>query len=412
MDVRHRLWRRARDLDPLVADGALALALLLVSSWGLLTPGLLSAVLPALHSPPPTPSLIPLTALMIAPVVVRRRWPPTAFGLQVAAWTLAAFISNRIGITGGAVAALLLVAYSAGAYSAHRAVSLATVTVGSLALEVGPAVVSPGRFGRFLSPTSESNLLAAVVTVLVPVTAWLLGNAMRARRRHVAELEDRAVRMRRERESSLRAALAEERAHIARELHDVVAHGVSVMIIQAEAARRLVTCSPAQAAEALRTVSATGSDALGELEHLLRVLDAGDGQAELEPAPTLSSLERLLARMRATGVEVELHRAGRPRPLSRGVELTAYRVVQEALTNVLKHGGGARAELNLDYGPDGLRVEVVDDGRAASAAVGERGRGLLGMRERVAAYGGELETGPRPQGGYAVRAWLPLGERE
>jgi signal transduction histidine kinase len=399
-------------VDPLVADGAIALALLLVSSWGLLTPGLLSAVLPALPSPPPSPGLIPLTALMIAPVVVRRRWPLTAFALQVAAWTLAALLSNRLGITVGAVAALLVVAYSAGAYSAHRAASLATVAVGSLLLDVGPAVVSPERFWRFLNPTSESNLLTVVLTTLLLVTAWLSGNAMRARRRHVAELEDRAVRMQRERESSLRAALAEERAHIARELHDVVAHGVSVMIIQAEAARRLLTCSPARAAEALQTVSMTGSDALGELQHLLRVLDAGDGQAELEPAPTLSTLERLLARMRSTGVEVELHRAGRPRPLPRGLELTAYRVVQEALTNVLKHGGGARAEVHLDYGPDCLRVEVVDDGHAAPLAVGERGRGLLGMRERMAAYGGELETGPRPEGGYAVRAWLPLGERE
>jgi signal transduction histidine kinase len=235
---------------------------------------------------------------------------------------------------------------------------------------------------------------------------------MRAQRRHVAELEDRAVRMQRERESSLRAALAEERAHIARELHDVVAHGVSVMIIHAEAARRLLTRSPAGAAEALQTVSVTGSDALGELQHLLRVLDADDGQGELEPAPTLSTLERLLARMRAAEVQVELHRAGRPRPLPRGLELTAYRIVQEALTNVLKHGGGARAEVHLNYGPDYLRVEVVDDGRAASLAVDARGRGLLGMRERVAAYGGELETGPRPEGGYAVRAWLPLGERE
>jgi signal transduction histidine kinase len=214
-----------------------------------------------------------------------------------------------------------------------------------------------------------------------------------------------------EREASNRAAVAEERARIARELHDVVAHAVAVMIVQTEAARRLLTRDPVEAAGALRTVSATGAGALDELQHLLKILAARDGEpAELEPAPGLAALDPLLARIRATGTRVDFRQSGERRALPRGLDLTAYRIVQEALTNVLKHGAGAGAEVHLDYRPDHVLIEILDDGQATSVLPGTRGRGLLGMRERVATYGGDLDAGPRPGGGYAVRARLRLGD--
>jgi signal transduction histidine kinase len=240
-----------------------------------------------------------------------------------------------------------------------------------------------------------------------PLTAWLIGHAIRVHRRQVAALEERARRLEGEREATARAAVAEERARIARELHDVVAHGVSVMVVQAEAARRLLRRRPDQAEEALRTVSATGSEALAELQHLLGVLGDGERTAELEPAPGLRDLDSLVRRLQAAGLLVELHLDGEVRSLPRGVDLTAYRIVQEALTNVLKHAGTSRAEVRLRFAGDSLGIEVTDAGRAPAAADGG-GRGLVGMRQRVAAYGGQLESGPRSEGGYAVRVRLPL----
>jgi signal transduction histidine kinase len=179
------------------------------------------------------------------------------------------------------------------------------------------------------------------------------------------------------------------------------------MVVQAEAARRVLRRHPDQAEEALRTVSLNGSEALSELQHLLGVLGDDEKQPELEPAPGLGELDALVERVQSAGLVVELHLDGEVRSLSRGLDLTAYRIVQEALTNVLKHAGTARAEVRLLYDDDCLGIEVTDAGRASAKPNGT-GRGLVGMRERVAAYGGELQTGPRSEGGYAVRARLPL----
>jgi signal transduction histidine kinase len=180
------------------------------------------------------------------------------------------------------------------------------------------------------------------------------------------------------------------------------------MVVQAEAARRLLRRHPEQAEGALRTVSATGSEALTELQHLLGVLGDGERGPALEPTPGLGDLDTLVGRVQAAGLLVELHLEGDVRSLPRGLDLTAYRIVQEALTNVLKHAGTGRADVRLRYTDDWLGIEVTDTGRAAAPPSNGTGRGLVGMRERVSAYGGELQAGPRSEGGFGVRVRLPL----
>ena len=375
-------------------DTALALVLLAIAVFEVLSNPFDSVAVPA--------SWLPLVVLAIVPLAWRRRAPLPAFCVQVAAWVVTSAVSGHWGITLGTTVALLVGAYSTGAYSTRRAWSAVVVMVTGGILPVLMILFLPSlaRFRDTLSIYSDSQGLIVII-------AWLIGHSIRAQRRHVEGLIEHARRLEREQAAVARAAVVEERARIARELHDVVAHGVSVMVVQAEAARRLLRRRPEQAEEALRTVSATGTEALGELQHLLGILGSEDRSA-LEPAPGLGDLNGLLERLQSSGVAVEMRLEGEARSLPRGLDLTAYRIIQEALTNVLKHAGAARAEVRLRYSDDSLGIEVTDSGRAAARHSGSGGRGLVGMRERVAAYGGELETGPRAQGGFAVRARLPL----
>jgi signal transduction histidine kinase len=201
--------------------------------------------------------------------------------------------------------------------------------------------------------------------------------------------------------------VAEERGRIARELHDVVAHSVSVMVVQAQAGPRLLG-EPEQARGAFRSIEASGREALVELRRLLGILRTGDEHLAIGPQPGLGSLQSLVEQMREAGLPVELRVEGEPLQLPPGVDLSAYRIVQEALTNTLKHAGQAEAEVVVRYGASELELEVVDNGSGGAASVNGPGHGLIGMRERVALYGGELVTGTRNSGGYAVRARLPL----
>jgi len=203
-------------------------------------------------------------------------------------------------------------------------------------------------------------------------------------------------------------ALADERQRIARELHDVVAHSVSVMVVQTGAARTLLTRAPDQAAEALLAVERSGREALGELRALLGLLTQADAEPALAPQPGLGQLDRLVERVGEAGLPIELHVDGTPRALPPGLDLTAYRILQEALTNALKYAGGARTTVTVEFGERELRLEVLDAGVQKPNGQAGAGRGLLGMHERVAVYGGHLETGQRPEGGFAVRARLPL----
>jgi signal transduction histidine kinase len=217
------------------------------------------------------------------------------------------------------------------------------------------------------------------------------------------------VRLEREREEQARLAVVEERGRIARELHDVIAHGVSVIGVQAQAGPHLVG-DPQRVVGVFRAIESSGRDALVELRRLLGILRSGDEQLAIGPQPGLSSLESLVEQVRASGLPVELRIEGEPVHLPAGIDLSGYRIVQEALTNVIKHATDAAAEVVIRHRTRALELDVIDDGHDRPASRNGAGHGLIGMRERAALYGGTLEAGTRDGGGYAVRARLPFGD--
>jgi signal transduction histidine kinase len=261
-----------------------------------------------------------------------------------------------------------------------------------------------------LWPSENLPLVAVPANLVVFGTAWILGDNMRNRRAYLAELEDRAHRADEQRQAEARQAVMEERSRIARELHDVVAHSMSVMVVQAGAARRTMQRSPDEASEAIANIERAGRESLDEMRRILGVLRGDDEDVELAPAPDLSQLDQLTQHCEEAGLPVDVVIEGQPRALPTGLELSVYRVVQESLTNTLKHAGPATAQVRLCYRDDELAVEVVDDGRGAAAPHTSNGsrQGLVGMRERVEAYGGALHTGPRVGGGFTVQARFPV----
>ncbi|OEV13185.1 sensor histidine kinase [Streptomyces nanshensis] len=281
--------------------------------------------------------------------------------------------------------------------------------------------------------TLVSSILGDVFMTVTFLLAWVLGDSLRTRRAYYAQLEERATRLEKEREAQTKIAAAAERARIARELHDVVAHNVSVMVVQADGAAYVLDAAPDQAKQALETISGTGRQALAEMRRLLGVLRTGEGggtastagtgsggerregSGEYLPQPGVEQLSELIDQVRGAGLTVSFSIEGTPRPLPSSVELTAYRVVQEALTNTRKHGGPqVGATVCLRYSADELSLLAEDDGRGAERALYEDGgndglgHGLIGMRERVGMVGGSLEAGPRPGGGFRISAVLPL----
>nr|WP_277350027.1 sensor histidine kinase [Nonomuraea sp. FMUSA5-5] len=293
--------------------------------------------------------------------------------------------------------------------------------------------------GIVSSPIRAGTVSEYVVTAVVLVAVWGAGRSLRLRRAYLEELKDRAARLERAHAADTRAARAEERSRIARELHDVVAHHVSVMTVQAAAARRVLAADPDLAREALSAIEHTGRLAMTEMRNIVGVLrtDTGAGaRAELGPQPGVRDLPALVEQMREAGLPTRLRVEGAPVPLPAGVDLAAYRLVQEALTNSLRHAGaGAEAVVTVRYEPYELDVRVRDDGKGAATQGGKgaatqggkgagpqdgkggaaqdgppatAGHGLVGIRERVALYGGILNIGPLPGGGFEVRARLPL----
>jgi signal transduction histidine kinase len=234
--------------------------------------------------------------------------------------------------------------------------------------------------------------------------AWLIGDSVRSRRAYTQALEERAARLEHERETEAARAVAQEQARIARELHDVIAHSISVIVVQAAAARDVFTSRPDRAAEALASIEATGRRSLAELR---RLLGAVRGDTAFAPQPGLDRLDELAEQVRAAGVEVAITVEGRQRALPAALDLSAYRVVQEALTNTLKHANASRADVALRYSPDELDVEIRDDGAGAGDGDGA-GSGLIGMRERVGIFGGSMTAGPSPGGGFEVCARFPI----
>jgi signal transduction histidine kinase len=246
------------------------------------------------------------------------------------------------------------------------------------------------------------------ITLLFAII-WLGGLALGSKVEQAREADERATRLEREREERARAAVAEERARIARELHDVVGHSVSVMTVQAAGVRRLLRPEQAREREALLVVEQAGREALAEMRRLVGVLRRPEEAPALAPQPSLQHVERLVEQAREAGLPVELRIEGEAKQLPPGIDLTAYRLVQEGLTNAIKHAGASQAEVVVRYGEGDVELLVSDDGRGVSdGSSAGGGHGLVGMRERVAVYDGELEAGPRAKGGYALRVRLPL----
>src|SRR5438874_341938 len=341
--------------------------------------------------------LAALLLLVTLPLAVRRRIPAVTLLTAAGALVLGAFlVSHSKGLPIGVFLAILLAFYSVGAHCDDRRSPLvAAVAVTAIA---AAALAGPGTFSA--GGTRPSAWLAFAI-------AWLVGRDLRRRRLRVVELEDRAVQLEREREEQTQLAVAEERGRIARELHDVIAHAVSVIVVQAQAGPHLMG-DPQRVVGVFRAIESSGRDALVELRRLLGILRSDDQQLAIGPQPGLSSLQSLVEQVRTSGLPVELRIEGDPVHLPAGIDLSAYRIVQEALTNVVKHTEDAAAEVVIRYQAHALELDVVDDGRGQAKSRNGSGHGLIGMRERVALYGGTLEAGTRDGGGYAVRARLPF----
>ncbi|MFI7160729.1 MULTISPECIES: sensor histidine kinase [Micromonospora] len=343
--------------------------------------------------------------LAAAVAVFFRRTHPTAVAVAVAALALVQVIAGW-----GPLAydiAVLIALYSVVKYADRLRDGIVA----------GVVAVLGGVLAALQTPGAGPWWMGAFFYALIVGAVWLAGLNLRTRRLYVLSLEDRAATLEREREAQARAAVAEERTRIARELHDVVAHSMAVMIVQADGVRFTLDRDPATAREAAKVVADTGRAALEEMRRLVGVLreptatqpDPADGPAHRRPA--LVELPALLDRFRAAGLRVACGGAGAPPPLPPGLELTVYRVVQESLTNTLKHAGvGASVELTLDWSADAVVIRAVDDGRGrpVDGPAPSGGHGLVGMRERVGVYDGSLAAGPTLAGGWRVRARLPL----
>ncbi len=368
-------WERLRQVDHRVWDALLALALL-------------SAATLALALQPPSDPRGPMAvgAALIAaqnlPIAWRRRAPLVVAAVVVASDALLTYLGYEE--TSGISVAIAL--YTAAAY--EQRVRVAPVLVALAAIAVPLAfVVNEGNW--------VETLLGVILYAGVPITFGRI-------------VFNRRARIVRDREQAARDAVIVERARIARELHDVVAHHMSVMVVQAGAARAVVGADPDAAVEALRQIEDSGRAGLTEMRRLLELLKSQEAEDARAPQPGLEHLGSLLAGMRVAGLPVEAVIEGSPQPLPPGIDLSAYRIVQEALTNTLKHAGEAHARVLLRYAPDAIDIEVADDGRGGPAGNDHGGQGLIGMRERVQLFGGTLESGPRPGGGYVVRARLPV----
>ena len=328
------------------------------------------------------------------PLLWRRRAPLlvlvavlAAVGVTDTRWELA----NELSVP---FAGLLIATYASGAYTDRRDGRIAAVV---LLLAVLAMSLSIGE-----DPVGDALFIGGILFAV-----WGAATVVRSRHELAEALAARTVELEHEREEKAKLAVAEERARVARELHDVVAHNLSIMVVQAGAERRALGGERPQTAEVLETIEQTGRAAMAEMRRLLGMLRRSDAELALAPQPSLAHIDDLVAQVREAGMPVELAIEGDVRALPRGIDLSAYRIVQEALTNALKHAGPASARVTIRYGAGELEIEIADDG-AGAAAPAAGGHGLIGMRERVALFGGDLAAGRRGDGGYAVRARLPI----
>jgi len=350
---------------------------------------------------------VPITFGLCAVVAVRRRSPEKALLLAAACGVAQVVFDVETNV---ADFAMLVAIYTAAATGAAWSSRFGLIG-GLLAPTIAAARWPPDNVNV------PQGVVFAVFTTVPFALAWVLGDSLRTRRAYYAQLEERAARLESEREAQAKVAVAAERARIARELHDVVAHNVSVMVVQADGAAYVFDTAPEQTRQALETISGTGRQALAEMRRLLGVLRTEEPaeSGEYVPQPDVGQLGDLIEQVRGAGLPVDFEVGGSPRPLASGVELTVYRIVQEALTNTRKHGGPhAGATVRLSYGESALKLLVEDDGRGAQRKMYEEGgadglgHGLIGMRERVGMVGGSLNAGPGPGGGFRISAVLPL----
>ncbi|MFG1998711.1 sensor histidine kinase [Spirillospora sp. NPDC048911] len=332
------------------------------------------------------------------PLILRRTYPRGVFAFVA----LLSFVQCAVNIAPlpGNIAVLMGI-YTLAA-DQPRIWGLAGVAVGELG-----AVLATLRY-----PEGRGDIKMTLVMLSIVVwSVWILGTYISTRRAYTRSVEERAERLERERDNEVQMAMAAERARIARELHDVVAHNVSVIVVQADGASYAIETDTARAKEALEAISATGRQALAEMRRLLGVLREGGDAGPYAPQPGVDQLGDLVEQVRASGLPLDFEVTGAPRRMSDGRQLTIYRIVQEGLTNALKHGGPrAAARVRLHYGDEAVEVRITDDGRGAAATNDGRGHGLAGMRERAAVYGGTVEAGPRQGGGFEVIARIPARE--
>ena len=378
--ARHRLA-----IDAAVAAGVLLLGL-----------GELTGVVAGSEFPGNRTVHAVFIVLVAVPLVVRRTWPLPSMLLVVgitAAWQFGLYGPGQQPPFEPFVA-LLLATFTAGLMTSGRAATIAVGVVGTGVCLAVAAVVAGEPLG------------SAVAPVLQILGVFALGRLMAVYRARAVAEGERAARVEQEAERARATAIREERSRIARELHDVVSHDVNLMVLQASVERRMRAQAGAGGEEALASIEATGREALAELRRMLGVLRHDGDEVPLAPQPGMDQVPELLAQARDAGLEVELVIDGAESPLPPGLGLTAYRIVQESLTNVVKHAGGARAVAAIRHDADCLEIEVVDDGVGATTPSG--GLGLVGMRERVSVYGGTLAAGPRAEApGFRVLARIP-----
>lgn len=405
-------WARDR---PFVTDLALAIALAA-------TAGTVSVLTLTADPPPSGYLLLTLAAFAALHVAVagRRRWPAPAFVLAAVGEAALAVVPLQSGGQGTAYPVTLLptgLAYLICAYSVSaRApvpwprMSLLVGIIGTAAVTV--RFVTEPTFADTAPGGQWGGTLFVVAALLATVLSmWALGAFRRWRLAQIEGLAERASRAEQDRADQVRQAAVDERTRIAREMHDVVAHSLSVMVRQAEGGRFVAATDIAKAAEVMRTIADTGREALQDMRSLLGVLRSDDPHEMSQPQPTIDDIPQMVDRVRESGLPVSLDVCGRPRTLDRAAHLAAYRLVQESLTNVVKHAGaGARAQVRIDWGGQDLTLEVTDTGQPPPPTVGSStpGRGHVGMSERLTLLGGSLSAGPATDGGYRVTGRIPL----
>ncbi len=382
-------------MGPLLIDGIAALVVFALIAQQLITKHLL----PGQH--PTTVLTWLLAVLIVAPILTHRRFPRASVAVCLSA--IAVYAAGRyVAYPGFAV---FVLTFDIALHSEER---IAVPTLFASAVVIGIAVD--------LQPTKVAVLSTYIASEIFVGGAWLAGWTLRRRRARWAGLQARAERLEREREEEARRAVTEERLRIARELHDVIAHSMSVIAVQSAVGNHVIDSQPAEARQALAAIEATSRSALTEMRRLLGVLrQEGEPRGSLTPAPGLADLSALAGQVRDAGLTVWINVDGQRGAIPPGIDLSAYRIIQEALTNVIKHAAAASASVTIRYRPDSVTVEIADEGAGTPAAGvpaprAGSGHGIIGMRERVAVFGGEFSAGPGPDGGFRVRACFPVAE--